>query len=157
MQAIKAATGYNSRQCSVRMNSSLQYVTVTVRDAAVNVEAVKAACAELNTWTMDTTDYVEGQSVRVETTDEVKAAHAAPFLATVEALEMPTEQTGGVEIVPGVYLILDSHNVYVSDCNGNRSQFLYARDFESRNKYTMQAAALYVAQILAKQPAEKAA
>jgi len=75
--------GWNSSKVSVKA-PRLQYVTVTVRDASVDVAAVKEFCDNLDTWSMGLDDVASGQSITVQTTEAVNMAHAAPFVETIK-------------------------------------------------------------------------
>jgi hypothetical protein len=91
---LKQTLGLNARKVSVSARHSTQYLTVTVRDASVDLKAVEKFCASLNTWTMDQTDYVSGQSINVTTTREVDEAHAAPFHAEASKIAAELEAPG---------------------------------------------------------------
>lgn len=83
---LKANLGLNARKVTVSTGSSTTYLTITIRDAGVDIAAVKAFASKFNTWTIDNTDYCEGQSVRVTTTREVDDTHAAPHLEEIRAV-----------------------------------------------------------------------
>lgn len=83
-----------SQAVTVSRRSSLQYVTITIRDAAVDVKKVKAFAATLHTWTKDQTDYRDGQAVDAECTIEVNGAHGAPFVEEIKRAVVEIQKTG---------------------------------------------------------------
>lgn len=149
-QRIKAVTGYNSKQCSVKSGSSLRYVTVTVRDPKVDVAVVEEAVKAMHTWVMAPDDCVRGQSITVETTPEVDDIHAEPFILSVTGAEFPENVGGAVEVVPGVYLVNDGHNCFISDLGYNRGQYVFTRDYLIREKWAVRRLAIQVYQTLEK-------
>ncbi len=145
-QILKAA-GINSKRASVAARHSLTYVTITVRDHTA-LAATKAAVKGLNTWSMDNTDYVEGQSVTVTLSDEAREAISAPFVATVEAAAIP-EMNSGNEILPGVILWNTQQGVYVSKSNSQeRRPYVCAFDIEAKPPWAISRLAFNIAELV---------
>jgi hypothetical protein len=112
VRAILKSAGFNARQVTVKSGSSDTYITAMVRDPKVNVAKVKAVIAPYHTWHMDNTDYVTGQSIRVEVSPEVRDTQAAPYVEAAKkalAEKFNPEITGSnnIEGFPGVYLMGD--------------------------------------------------
>ena len=119
---LKQTLGLNARKVSVSARHSTQYLTVTVRDASVDLKALERFCASLNTWSMDETDYVSGQSINVTTTREVDEAHAAPFLE--EAAKIAAELECAGQWIPastGAHVRFDGWRFEVSQPDVYRS------------------------------------
>ena len=153
---LKEKLGLNARKVSVSSSRGCgnQYLTVTVRDAAVDIAAVSRAVSEFNTWHMDMTDYVTGQSISVKTTAEVDEAHAAPFIPAIKALLPRLAEIKGceiLEVMPGVLLDYENGgNAYVRDGKGERGQNVYAWDLVNGKDYAIEALAKHIHQILNK-------
>jgi hypothetical protein len=108
---IKTELGYNTRQVSVSSGSSWTYLTITIRDAKVETSKIQALAKSLHTWSMDQSDYCEGQSVRVVETETVRAERAAPFVAEITAA-LQKLATGAadtcIELSTGAHLLRSS-------------------------------------------------
>lgn len=91
---LKKNLGYTSRQVTVSARHSRQYVTVTVRDASVDLARVESFRKSLDTWSMAQDDVVSGQSIEVRTTSEVDAIHAAPFVDEAAKIAFELTQPG---------------------------------------------------------------
>lgn len=131
-QLIKASLGYNARQVTVSTGSSTRYLTITVRDAAVDVAKVRAAAATLDTWTIDNTDYCEGQSLHVVTTKEVDAIHGAPYVAEIKATIAKLGESHGLKLSNGKMLWQDDRNFWIT-ANGGADRGCYIDGFSVRN------------------------
>jgi hypothetical protein len=94
LRADLKAAGWNARRVSVKQGYGHQYIDVTVRDATVDINALKAFTKKHSTWSMDQTDYVSGQSITVRTTEEVDAAHALPRHGFEAGGKHPCHQPG---------------------------------------------------------------
>lgn len=112
---LKQNLGLNARKVTVSARNSTTYLTVTVRDASVDLAAVTAFCKSLDSWSMDQTDYVTGQSISVATTPLVDAAHAAPFMAEAVAIAQKiSDGVAWVEASNGAHVSKPSWNMEVS-------------------------------------------
>lgn len=126
---LKSKLGYNARQVTVKERSSAQYLTITVRAASVDLKKVQAFAKGLDTWTMDNTDYCEGQSIHVVTTSEVDAIHAAPFIPTIIEAVKRMDSDSSNEIAAGKFLMIDEREAYIYDSKtGNRTTYCWAPD-----------------------------
>lgn len=128
---IKSNLGYNARQVTVSKPHGNQYLHVTVRDAKVDFRKVEEFAKSFNTWTIDNTDYCEGQSINVRSTDEVNNAHAQPYIEEVKRLVSIAEMGHGYDLSNRFTLWLTEQGFYVSDCGNSRSQ--YVNEFDARN------------------------
>lgn len=116
---IKRNLGFNARQVTVSQDGSARWLTVTVRDAAVDLKAVKLFADKFDTMVSSQDDSFRGQSVNVATTGQVDAAHAAPFLAEVKAAISHIIRTGEtVELSTGAVLRRE---------DGSRGDFFVSR------------------------------
>jgi hypothetical protein len=157
---LKSELGLNSQQVTVAKSHSNQYLEITVRDSRVHLPTVEKFAAKYNTWSMDVTDYVTGQSVTVKTTDEVDDAHAAPWMETILGLLPHIENCERFdswlaldEIKPGMQMQFDQCEVWLTlgrerRCYRRRSAVL------SRESWAIRALALDIARLLENQPAE---
>jgi len=143
---IKSNLGLNARQVTVSKSSSIQYLRVTIRDAAVDIKAVKSFAKALDTWTMDQTDYCEGQSVHVDTTREVDDAHASPFIAEIERLVPQLSEYGGVKLSTGAVLWGYDRDFYVSR-EGSRGPNVWAPEVRAGKDWAIRSLALQAARI----------
>lgn len=109
---LKANLGLNAKQVSVKQRSSLGYLTITIRDASVNVAAVEQFAKTFDTWSMDMTDYVTGQSIDVTLSDEVRETLAQQTRHLIEACEIPGANQGH-EVVPGVMMWNVDNNTWI--------------------------------------------
>lgn len=65
-QLLKDNLGLNAKQVTVsRVYPHSDSIVVQIRDGSVNIEDVKRLMKPFHTWAMDSTDYCEGQSVKV--------------------------------------------------------------------------------------------
>lgn len=143
---LKSNLGLTRRQVSVAAPNSRTYVTITVRDAAVDLAAVRAFAATLHTWTMDQADYCEGQSVHVRTTKDVDAAHAAPFLAEIiQAVERSQDRTieplskgAALWNIDGEMWVMRGHE---------RGTYIRAHDAKTLAFWAIEALALHLARL----------
>lgn len=148
---LKKNLGLSARQVSVKKGHSLGYLTITIRDAAVNVASVEQFAKTFNTWDMDVTDYVTGQSVDVTLSDEVRATLAARTRHLIEACDIP-EDRHGVEIVPGIYLYNLDRNAWIErKADGKRSQNVWTDWLKMKCESSIKALAVHLA--LLTQPA----
>jgi hypothetical protein len=142
---LKANLGLHAKQVSVKQGHSLCYLTITIRAASVNVAAVEQFAKTFNTWSMDMTDYVTGQSVDVVLSDEVREALAAPFIPVIESATLPDDRQG-TEIVPGVMLWNVDRNCYLSSrTSSDRSQNVWTQDLAMKSPCTVRRLALSLA------------
>lgn len=151
LRALLKSHGIKQNQVSVKQNSSLTYLTLTVRDPAISIPALEALIQPLHTWQMDQTDYVTGQSIHVETSEAVDDAHAAPYLPLITAAPVPDHDGAGVELMAGIILWRHGWNVYLSTRTNQRKPYAWLKDFENRTPHTMRALALNLAHLLAAQ------
>lgn len=149
---LKQNLGLNQRQVTVRTGCSTTYLTVTVRDPKVDLKTVRDFCAKFDTWTVDNTDYCEGQSVDMTTTREVDDAHAAPFLDEIKAaiakllsIDKSTSAYASVPLSTGANLVYDDGEVYVRRDIQNRGSRI--RHYEVENDWAVRALALQAARI----------
>lgn len=163
LAALLKTAGWNASKVTVKCKHSQTYLTVTIRDAAVDVAAVKAFCDKHNTWSMDMSDYVSGQSIEVKTTKEVDAAHAAPFLPAIKAtVDSFQGKTGfGLVVVghPDFMLFNDGRDCQLSErgthSNDNHSCNHWAADINQ--EYCQISLALALARCINKKAAREAA
>lgn len=142
---LKNNLGLNARQVSVSSKHGTQYLKITIRDARVDVHAVKEFAKSLNTWEMDVTDYVTGQSIEVTTSDEVDDAHAAPFLDLAReiaqaATDMPERSVKALDdVLDGLLLNVERGEMWLSRGGARRP---YRRGYELRESWAIRAIAL---------------
>lgn len=149
---LKSKLGYNAKQVSAKCRHSQQYLDLTIRDAGVDVAAVTAFAATLDSWSMDQTDYCTGQSVNVSTTGEVDAIHAAPFIEEAKsavAKIMASANACGTKLANGKYLWKNDHEYYVlSDLNGGkRGCYIQSYEVENGTQWAIAALALQIARV----------
>ena len=119
---IKTELGYNARQVTVSCGSSHTYLRIHVRCPKVDTKRVEELAASLHTWTMDQSDYCEGQSVHVEETAEVRRHRAAPFLAEITAALTALaadKELSSVSLSTGAYLFRSDRDIYVCRPSNN--------------------------------------
>jgi hypothetical protein len=147
-QMLREALKLNSRQITVSGGpGTRRYLIITVRDAAVDLAAVKQFAAQLSTWEMDMTDYVTGQSVSVESSKEVNAAHAAPFRAEI-ARSIPLVQGGGGLVLSnGTVLWCDEVQGYFITRDQVRGCYIWKSDADRLATYAVEALALQMARL----------
>lgn len=125
---LKQNLGYTAKQVSVRARHSSQYVTITIRDASVDIARVEAFAKSLSTWSMGMDDVVTGQSIDVTTTREVDAAHAAPFLEEAFQIAFELTEAGRVKTASnGVDVISQGFDFIVQRGSG-RYRYAGSRD-----------------------------
>ena len=125
---VKKNLGYTSKQISVSARHSRQYVTMTVRDATVDLDRVEHFRKSLDTWIMAIDDCVTGQSIEVCTTSEVDAIHAAPFVEEAAQIAFELTQPGqwkrasnGADVVnQGFDFIVQRGNIGARTYGGGR-------------------------------------
>jgi len=149
---LKQNLGLNSKQVSVSKGHSTQYMKLTVRDASVELAKVEAFARALDTWNMDVTDYVTGQSLTVETSEEVDAIHRAPFIAKVHELIalVPTMEDKAAlildDVCDGLRLWKDAGEVWFT--RGERRR-CYRRTRSLSEDWSVEALALDIARLSA--------
>lgn len=141
---IKANLKLNARQVTVKCAHSLQYVTLTIRDAGVDIAKVEAFAKSFATWSMDNSDYVTGQSVEVVLASEVREALAQSMRHIVDAMEIPAPGKG-LEVAPGIILWNVDRNVWLSRKDGKRSTNQWTDDIVSREEWALNHIALNLA------------
>lgn len=152
---LKQTLGINARQVSVSKGHSYTWLTITVRDASVDLEAVKAFASPFDTSQTDVTDYHTGQSVEVTTTKEVDAVHAAPHVEDIKraiAVIVSGSQGCGVQLANGKYLWRSAErggDYYVlRDLNGvHRGCYIWGADVEQGTNWAIEALALQAARV----------
>ncbi len=149
---LKQNLGLNARQVSVSKGHSYTWLTITVRDASVDLEAVKAFAAPFDTSHTDVTDYHTGQSVDVKTTREVDDIHAAPHVEDIKraiALIKSGTVGCGTRLANGKLLWCNDREYYVTaDLNSSRRGcYIYAHDVDSGAEYAIRALALQSARV----------
>ncbi len=122
--------GLNRSQATVRKSSGMQYLVITIHDPRVDILAVEDFAKSLDTWTMDQTDYVSGQSVNVRTTQKVDDMHRAKFLAPVadimdELLSLPDGQGIPLELPEGRVIVFKENQGAHVYKDGKRSTSHY--------------------------------
>lgn len=142
LRSILKKSGFNSRQVSVKQNSSLTYLTVTIRDAKVTVESIKSVTSQYNTWHMDNTDYVTGQSINVVLSDEVKDMLADAQLDFVTSLATP-EDSSGNRVGDLTFWNCDGYVYFTKKGeSGSRNGKVSVLDFEMRTPWAIRSLAL---------------
>ena len=149
---LKQNLQINSRQVSVKTNSSVRYLTLTVWDANVDIEAVRSFAASLDTLEMDMTDYCSGQSIAVVISDEVKDALAAPYLEFVRGIKFPEAPGVGNYVGNGVIAWrVDEHRCNFSISKTNfETRNLTVWDIKDGVDWAIRAAAYEIAIIISK-------
>ena len=143
---LKSNLGLNARKVSVRQGSSIRYLTIVVRDPSVDVAAVEAFANHFYTWTMDNTDYCEGQSVSVDLSDGVHAAFVARFKDEILASLDEAKAQGGKTLSNGKLLRHSWHGYHVE--NGEkRGTYVQDFDVDRRTPWAVDALALQAAQV----------
>lgn len=134
---LKSQLGYNARQVTVSAPGSNTYVTITIRDASVDVEKVQALAKSLHTWSISQDDVASGQSVHVKLTDEVRAALAAPFIPEITAAlqklaaSVIVGESDSIQLSTGAFLCRDfaGRDIYVCRVsNQARGNYVWAAD-----------------------------
>lgn len=111
---LKQSLGLSSRKVSVSKGSSITYLTITVRDASVDLQAVKDFAARLSTWSMSIDDCCTGQSISVEIPREVKASLAAPFIEEIKRVAPTVRMDSGERLSTGAILWLTDQGFHIS-------------------------------------------
>lgn len=143
---LKNNLGLNARKVTVREGHSRQYLTITIRDASVDRNAVKAFASTFSTWHMDNTDYVTGQSISVETTREVDAIHAAPYIEEIKAAMEKVEMGSGIKVSNGAFFWLTSQGFYFSR-DLKRTPYVSEPDARRGAEWALRALGLNMSQI----------
>ena len=126
---LKQNLGYTAKQVTVSARHSRQYVSITVRDACVDVAQVKAFGKSLSTWSMTIDDVVTGQLIEIKTTREVDAAHAAPFVEEAFQIAFALTEPGKAKTASnGVYVICQGHDFICKRQNSNDYHYGGSRD-----------------------------
>jgi len=146
---IRQNLGYNNKQVSVSQRHSLQYLTVTVRDPKVDLARVIEFADHLDTWTMDQSDYCEGQSLNVQTTDEVDAAHAAPFIEEIKAkaAALSTDTNGRAFSLSNGKMLHKSDQGYYVTNGDQRGTYIWPHDVERGSQYAIASLAKQAARV----------
>jgi len=144
---LKSNLGLNARQVTVAKGSTTRWLTITIRDASINIAAVFSFAKQFDTMTIDQTDYCEGQSVDVHLTSEVRDALAAPFLQEVRDAAKTLESGKGQKLTNGMILWREGagRGFYVSNESGTTRE-PYISDWDVRNgtEWALQALARQV-------------
>jgi hypothetical protein len=77
------------------------YLVITILDPSVDFDAVELFAKTFDTFRMDETDYVTGQSVEVVLSDKVRETLAACYRFQIANCPIP-ERNQGHDIAPGV-------------------------------------------------------
>lgn len=141
---LKAKLGLNAKKVSCSTGSSNQYLTIWIRDASVDIKQVEEFVKQFNTWTMDMSDYVEGQSIYVKTTGEVDAIHAAPYINEIKDMIPKMIENQGIQLSTGAFLFCEQHEVYV--CR-DQKRGCYIRRYNVNEPYSIEALALQMSKI----------
>jgi hypothetical protein len=145
---LKTNLGLNARKVTVSTRSSIQYLTITIRDASVDVQAVKALAASLYTWSMAVDDYVSGQSVTVEITESVKAALAAPFIEEIKRVAPTVARQSGESLSTGAILWLGDQGFHIERCDGGkRGTYVWEHDVLAGTEWAVAKLAFDASQI----------
>lgn len=134
---LKANLGLNARKATVSVKSSLTYLQITIRDASVDVQAVRDFAASLSTWSMAIDDYVSGQSIAVEITPEVCATLAAPFIEEIKRVAPTVRQNGGEGLSTGAVLWLTDQGFHIERKGGKRGTYIWAFDVLSMTEWAV--------------------
>jgi hypothetical protein len=146
---LKQNLGLNARQVTVSRGHSLQYLAITIRDASVDISAVEAFAKSLDTWQMDQTDYVTGQSISVRTSSEVDAIHASQMIDEIRVMIPKFDHCGqGEKLSTGAILWrgIDAHGFYVQR-GQKRGQNVHDWDVMNRTEWALEALARQAARI----------
>lgn len=142
---LKANLGLNARQVSVKQNSSSCYLTITIRDASINVSTVEKFAKSFHTWHMDMSDYVTGQSISVALSDEVRETLASQTRHVIEACEIP-EKNQGHEIIPGIMIWTSNNDTYIERrSDRKRSPNVWTNQLAMKCESTIKYLALHLA------------
>lgn len=146
---LKSNLGLNARKVTVSARSSVQYLTITIRDASVDVQAVKDFAAKLYTWSMDQSDYVSGQSINVELTSEVKTALAAPFIEEIKRVAPTVGMNKGEGLSTGAVLWLTDQGFHIERTTpgSKRGTYIWAFDVLAGTEWAIGKLALDASQI----------
>lgn len=126
---LKNNLGYTSKQVSVSARHSRQYLTMTVRDASVDLERVRRFRKSLDTWSMAQDDVATGQSIEVRTTSEVDAIHAAPFVDEAATIAFELTQPGQIKVAKnGNFVIYQGFDFIVQRGNHGQPHYAGSRD-----------------------------
>ena len=94
---LKSELGLNSRQASVKKQSSDQYLKITIRDASVNPRLVRNFAKRYSTWKMDNTDLCTGQSIDVALSKEVCEKKSSNYTKYTELVREAIRSVNGLK------------------------------------------------------------
>jgi len=143
---IKKNLGFNAKQVSCSKGHSNQYLTITVRDPKIDISKVYEFAKSFNTWSMDNTDYVQGQSVNVATTREVDDIHCIPNLEELKACIPLAVMGSGVPMKNGLTLWLDDRGYYIGK-DQKRTHYVSTWDVQNGTEWAIKSLALNMARI----------
>ncbi len=143
---LKSNLGLNARKVSVRQGSSIRYLTIVVRDPSVDVAAVEAFAKHFYTWSMDNTDYCDGQSVSVSLSSNVKEALIAQFKGEILASLAEAKAQGGKTLSNGKLLRFSCYGYHV-ETSERRGSHISQIDVEQQTPWAVDALALQAAQV----------
>lgn len=146
---LKNNLGITARQATVKKGCGVRYLDITIRDPHVDFRAVEKFAKTLDTWSMDETDYCDGQSITVHLSDEVKNAMIQKYLHIAQAFVMPA-MGQCAEVLPGIHMIHVDHNCHLWRADNNeRSQYMYSYDIANKTPWAIEGLAYKIALICA--------
>lgn len=146
---LKNNLGITAKQASVKKGCGVRYLDITIRDPRLDFRAVEKFAKTLDTWSMDETDYCDGQSISVHLSDEVKTAMIQKYLHIAQAFELPPVGQCA-EVLPGVYMCHADHNCYLwRDDNKDRSQYMYSYNIANKTPWAIEGFAYKIALLCA--------
>ncbi len=144
---LKVNLGLNSKMATVKSGSSMSYLTITVRDACVDIDRVVEFAASLSTWEMDVTDYCSGQSITVEVAGNVQDVLAERVYNRVVNCDIPKDGQG-LEVAPGIILWRNGFEVWMERKEDRkRSTEFRVGDLVNRNPDVMRRMAYHLARL----------
>jgi len=145
---LKANLGLSARKVTVSARNSINYLTITIRDASVDIQAVRDLAASLSTWSMAIDDYVSGQSINVELTEEVKTALAGPLLEEIKRVSAKVVLNQGEGLSTGAVLWLTDQGFYIArSATGKRGTYIWQHDVRAGSEWAIAKLALDASQI----------
>ncbi len=153
---ILKAAGANASKVSVKVGSSLTYVTVTVRDHKV-LQLVEKVAADLDSWKMSMDDCVSGQSLNVELSHQAKEAMAAPFMETINYVASHSIPVlgQGLEVTPEILIWHDNQGLYLCTRSNVRRSYIWTKDVIAKETWAISKLALDLASLTYVVEAEK--
>jgi len=154
---ILKAAGANASKVSVKVNSSANYITVTVRDHKV-LPLVEKIAADLDSWKSDMGDCASGQAVNVELSHAAKEAMAAPFMDVINyvASHAIPVMGQGQEIAPDILIWHNTQGLWLETRSGVRRSYIWTRNVVAQEPSALAKLALDLASLTNVVETEKA-